>query len=158
MNTYRSNAAVADQNVRMYSSTSATSAYPDARDGAALIGRVLLAVMFVISGFGKLTGFSGTVGYIAGQGLPMPEILAVAAIVIELGGGLAILAGWKTRWVALAMVLFLIVITPIFHNFWSAPEAQAAMQKINFMKNLSILGGFVLLYAFGPGRYSVDHN
>jgi putative oxidoreductase len=127
-----------------------------ARDGVALAGRILLAAMFVISGWGKLMGFAGTVGYIASQGLPLPQLLAAAAIVIELGGGLLILLGWKTHWAALALAVFLVVITPIFHNFWSAPPEAQMGQVINFQKNVSILGGMLLLYALGPGRYSLD--
>jgi putative oxidoreductase len=126
------------------------------RDWAALVGRVLLAGTFVISGFGKITGFEGTAGYIASKGLPLPQILTVIAILIEFGGGLAILLGWKARWAALAMVAFLIVITPVFHGFWAAPPDQVMEQRINFMKNVSILGGMLLLFACGPGRYSVD--
>jgi len=126
------------------------------KDWAALLGRILLAVMFVISGFGKITGFEGTAGYIASKGLPLPQVLAVIAILIEFAGGLAIVAGWKTRWAALAFIVFLIVITPIFHAFWAVPPEQVMAQKINFMKNCSILGGMLLLFAFGPGRFSVD--
>jgi putative oxidoreductase len=83
-------------------------------------------------------------------------LLAAISVVIEVGGGLAILAGWKTRWVALAYIAFLAVISPIFHNFWAAPPDEVLDQQINFMKNMSILGGVALLLAFGPGRYSVD--
>ena len=126
------------------------------KDWAALLGRILLAAMFVISGFGKITGFEGTAGYIASKGLPVPQVLAAIAILIEFAGGLAIVAGWKTRWAALAFIVFLIVITPIFHAFWAVPPEQVMAQKINFMKNCSIVGGMLLLFAFGPGRYSVD--
>jgi len=126
------------------------------KDWAALLGRIVLAVIFVVSGFGKLTGFDGTVGYIAGKGLPVPQLLAAVSILIELGAGLAIVIGWKTRWAALAFIVFLIVITPIFHNYWAVPQEQMMGQQINFMKNLSILGGFLLLLGFGPGRYSLD--
>ena len=126
------------------------------KDALALIGRVLLAGMFIISGWGKVTGYSGTVGYIASQGLPVPQVLAIIAIAIELGAGLAIAFGWKTRWAAVAMAIFLIVITPIFHAFWNVPADQAMAQNINFMKNVSILGGMVLLWAFGPGGFSMD--
>ncbi|HEX6138354.1 MAG TPA: DoxX family protein [Casimicrobiaceae bacterium] len=126
------------------------------KDLAALVGRVLFALMFVISGWGKITGFGGTVGYIASAGLPLPQVLAVIAIIIELGSGIAVILGWKTRWAALLMIVFLIVITPIFHAFWAVPPDQAMMQSINFQKNISILGGALLLLAFGPGRYSVD--
>jgi putative oxidoreductase len=128
------------------------------KDWAALLGRILLAGMFVISGYGKIPGFEGTVGYIAAKGLPVPQLLAAIAILIELGGGLAILLGWKTRWAALALIVFLIVITPIFHGFWAVPPEQVMAQKINFMKNVSILGGMLLLFAFGPGRYSVERS
>lgn len=128
------------------------------KDWAVLLGRILLAVMFVVSGYGKLTGFDGTVGYIASKNLPMPQVLAGLAILIELGGGLAIVIGWKTRWVALAFIAFLIVITPIFHNFWAAPAEQMMGQQVNFMKNLTILGGMLVLFGFGPGRYSVDKS
>ena len=125
-------------------------------DTAALIGRVLMSVIFITSGLGKLIGFSGTEHMIESKGVPLPEFATVIAVLIELGGGLAILLGWKTRWVAAAFVVFLLVITPIFHGFWRMDGAARAANHINFMKNLTILGGFVLLYAFGPGRYSVD--
>lgn len=124
----------------------------------ALVGRAALAAIFIVSGWGKLTGFSGTVGYIASKGLPMPPVLAGLAVAMELGGGILLLVGLKARWVAFAFVGFLIVITPIFHNFWDAPAAQAQMQQINFMKNLAILGGMLMVTAFGPGRWSADRG
>ena len=128
------------------------------RDSVALLGRVLLAAIFIISGWGKITGFSETVDSIADKGLPVPQLLAAISILIELGTGLALVSGWKTRYAALAMVVFLVVITPIFHGFWNVPADQAMMQQINFMKNLSILGGMLVLFAWGPGRYSVDEG
>ena len=126
------------------------------KDWVALFGRAILAVFFVMSGFGKVTGFDGTVGYIASKGLPMPQVLAAIAVLIEVVGGLAIIIGWKTRWAALALIVFLIVITPIFHSYWAVPPGQMMGQQINFMKNVSILGGMLLLFGFGPGRYSAD--
>ena len=126
------------------------------KDWAALLGRILLAGIFVISGFQKITGFEDTVGYIADKALPLPQVLAVIAILIECVGGLAIIAGWKTRWAAVAFIVFLIVITPIFHGYWASPPDQMMEQQINFMKNVAILGGCLLLSAFGPGRYSID--
>ena len=128
------------------------------RDSVALLGRVLLAAIFIISGWGKITGFSETVDSIADKGLPVPQLLAAISILIELGTGLAIVSGWKTRYAALAMVVFLVVITPIFHGFWNVPADQAMMQQINFMKNLSILGGMLVLFAWGPGRYSLAES
>jgi putative oxidoreductase len=125
-------------------------------DGMAFLGRVLLASLFIWSGWAKLTGFSGVAGYIGSKGLPMPQVLAALAVAVELGGGLLLLIGLKARWAALAFVVFLIVITPIFHNYWDVPAAQVQMQQINFMKNIAIMGGMFMVAAFGPGRFSID--
>ena len=128
----------------------------DEKSWAVLVGRMLLALLFVISGFGKIPGFEATAANIASQGFPMPHFFTVLAILLELGGGLAIVLGWKTRWAAAALILFMIVITPIYHRFWGLPPDVAANQHIHFMKNVSILGGLLILFAFGPGRYSLD--
>lgn len=128
------------------------------RDFVALAARILLSAMFIFSGFGKITGFEGTVGYIASQGLPFPQLMAIGAIVCELGAGLLLLVGFKARWAALAIFLFLIPTTVIFHNFWTAPAAEVMSQKINFMKNITIMGGMLLVWAFGPGRISLDRE
>ena len=125
-------------------------------DALALVGRILLGSIFVLSGFQKLMGFSGLAAGIAGKGLPMPEVLAVLTIAIELGAGLLLVVGWKARWAALLLFLFTIPITLTFHNFWAMAGAEAAMNEIHFMKNVSIMGGMLLVAAFGPGRYSVD--
>lgn len=124
----------------------------------ALLGRVLLAAIFLYSGFGKITGFQDSVAYIAGAGLPMPQVLNVLSIVVEIVGGLALLIGFRARWAALAFVVFLIIITPIFHNFWSAPPAEVMSQQINFIKNMAIVGGMLMVMAFGAGGYSVDKD
>jgi putative oxidoreductase len=128
------------------------------KDAVALIGRVALAAMFVISGFGKITGFADTSGFIASAGLPMAEVLTLAAIIVELGGGLAIVFGWMTRWAALALAVFLVVVTLIFHNYWTMPADRQLVDQIMFMKNLSLVGAMLLLCAFGPGRYSIDRQ
>jgi putative oxidoreductase len=125
-------------------------------DALALVGRVLLGVIFVLSGFQKLMGFSGTISAIAGKGLPMPEVLAAATVAIELGAGLLLLLGLKARWAAALLFLFIIPVSLTFHNFWTMEGAAAAMNKIQFMKNLSIMGGMLMVAAFGPGRYSID--
>ena len=127
-------------------------------DWAALVGRILLAILFVPSGFSAITDFAGTVGYVRSEGVPLPEVAAAMRIAIEMGGGLMVLFGWKTRWAALAFIVFLAVITPIFHNFWSAPADAQMLQQIMFMKNAAIGGAFFLLLAFGPGRLSVDRS
>ena len=121
-----------------------------------LIGRVLLALLFVPAGFGKLVGFAGTVGYIASKGVPLPEVAAAIAVAVELGLGILLLVGYQARWAALAMGLFTVVITFIFHNFWAVPPEMVMMQKMSFMKNLAIVGGLFTIAAWGAGAWSVD--
>jgi putative oxidoreductase len=88
--------------------------------------------------------------------MPLPELMAVGAIAVEFVGGLMLVAGWKTRWAAAVIALFLIPTTAIFHNLAGLSGMEAQMQVINILKNLSIMGGMLLLIGFGPGRYSVD--
>jgi putative oxidoreductase len=88
--------------------------------------------------------------------VPFPEICAAIAVVTELGLGLAMLVGFKTRWPALGLAIFVAVITPIFHGYWAVPEAQVMMQKLNFNKNLGLIGGLLAFAAFGAGRLSID--
>jgi len=121
----------------------------------ALIGRILLAVIFILSGFSKIGGFAGTAGYIASKGLPMASVLAALTIVVELGGGLALATGFLARWAALALAVFSVLAAIIFHNFWAVPPEQVMMQNINFMKNISIAGGMLMVFAFGPGSLSL---
>jgi len=125
-------------------------------NSAALIGRILLALIFITSGFGKLTGFDGTVGYIASKGLPLPQVAAAIAIVVELGGGVLLAIGYKARWAALAIGLFTLAAGFLFHDFWNADAAAKMGQAINFWKNVSIAGGMLMVFAFGPGAYSVE--
>ncbi len=127
-----------------------------AQNALTLFGRVLIALLFVPAGWGKLMGFSGVVGYISSKGVPLPQVCAAIAVAAELGLGLCLLVGFKTRWAALGLVVFTIVITPIFHNFWASPEAQVMMQKMNFFKNCAIAGGLMAFAAFGGGAFSVD--
>ena len=125
---------------------------------AALVGRILLAVMFITSGFGKITGFDGTVGYIASKGLPLPQVGAIIAIACELGGGLLLAFGFKARWAGLALAIFTLAAGFLFHDFWNADAAAKMGQTINFWKNVSIAGGMLMVFAFGPGAYSVDRK
>ncbi len=115
-----------------------------------LIGRILLALIFVVSGFNKITGWDGTLGYMASKGIPMTDILLIITIIIELGGGLMIVFGIYARWAAFAIFLFLIPVTLIFHPFWADPE-----QMNNFMKNIAIMGGMLYIITYGSGSYSI---
>jgi putative oxidoreductase len=127
-----------------------------AQNALALLGRVLIAALFAPSGWGKIVGFSGVVGYISSKGVPLPEVAAAIAVAAELGLGLLLLVGWQTRWAALGMAIFTAVITPIFHNYWAVPEAEVMAQRINFFKNVAVVGGLLAFAAFGPGAYSLD--
>jgi len=123
-----------------------------------LVGRVLLALIFIIAGFGKITGFEGTVGYMQAYNVPMTQVLAVLAIIVELGGGLMIAVGGKARWAAAAIFIFVLIASFIFHAFWAVPADQAQLQNIMFMKNLAIMGGMLYIIVYGSGPLSVDKN
>ena len=120
-----------------------------------LVGRVLLASIFVISGFGKITGFAGTSGYIASKGLPLPDLLTIGTIAVEVLGGAMVMVGWKARWGAAALIVFTALATILFHNFWDVPPDQVQNQTINFMKNISIMGGLLYVVSFGSGPNSL---
>jgi putative oxidoreductase len=121
-----------------------------------LVARVLLALIFVTAGFSKLTGLQGTAGYIGSVGLPAPMLLAVAAGVVELVAGVLIVVGWQARWAALALAGFTAVASVLFHNYWAMPAEQQMMQQLMFMKNVSIVGGLLVLFAFGAGPLSLE--
>ncbi len=116
-----------------------------------LAGRVLLAIMFVASGYGKIGGYEGTQGYMESMGVP--GMLLPLVIVLELGGGLAIIAGWQTRMVAILLAGFCLLSALIFHL-----DFADRMQSIMFMKNLAVAGGFLVLAAYGPGALALDNR
>ncbi|MGH8614058.1 MAG: DoxX family protein [Gammaproteobacteria bacterium] len=120
-----------------------------------LIGRILLAAIFMVSGFNKLINFEQSAAYIANADLPVPNLLLVMAALTELVGGVLIAVGYKARWAALMIFLFLIPVTYIFHPFWSVEADQLQQQMIQFQKNLAIMGGMLYIALSGPGRYSV---
>ena len=118
-----------------------------------LASRILLSILFFVAGYGKITHVAGTTGYLGKLGLPMPEVLVWGVIAIELVGALLIVLGWQTRVVAWIMALFTLGTALIGHKFWIDPS-----QATQFMKNLGIMGGFLLLAAYGPGRASIDRR
>lgn len=121
-----------------------------------LVGRVLMAALFLPAGVSKIAGFAGTVGYIASKGVPLPEAAAIIAIIVEVGGGLALILGFKMRWAALALALFTLIATLMFHNYWTLPADQQMMQQLMFMKNIAVIGGLLTLAAWGAGAWSMD--
>ena len=119
-------------------------------DAALAIGRIVLVIIFMFSGLGKLMDISGTAALIASKGLPLPQLLAVGAGIGELAGALAIAVGWQTRLAAVGLILFTAVAAFFIHDFWNLPEgAEREDQMIHAMKNLSMIGGLIVLAAAG---------
>jgi putative oxidoreductase len=129
---------------------------PALTNTAALVGRILLALMFVVAGVGKIGGFDGTVGYIASKGLPLPVVLAAGTVALEIVAGVALIVGYKARWAALALAAFTLLATVIFHAYWAMPAEQQMVQRLMFLKNIAVTGGLLAVFAFGAGRYSLD--
>jgi putative oxidoreductase len=121
-----------------------------------LLGRILLALIFVISGYKKIGGFEQTATYMTSKELPYADVLLVLTIIVELGGGILLILGWKARWAAAAFFLFLIPVSLIFHPFWAVDAAQMQNQFNSFFKNLCIMGGMLYIIAYGAGPLSVD--
>jgi putative oxidoreductase len=128
------------------------------RDELILLARILLMSLFVLYGWGKFLGFTGTVGYMAAVGAPFPTLAAAVAVLMEFFVGLLIIIGFYTRPLALLCALYTLVTALIGHHFWTIADAGRAASEINFYKNISIMGGLLLLCAAGPGRYSIDRK
>ena len=125
---------------------------------AALAGRVLLALLFVLSGVGKVTDPAGTLGYMKSANLPFAQLLLWASVVVEIGASAMLVLGWKARWGAAALFLWMIPVTAVFHNPWAGDPAQAQMQMVHLLKNISIMGGLLFVIAFGPGGWSLERK
>lgn len=125
------------------------------QDKVLLAARLLVVPLFLYSGIGKILAFEVTAGRLPGGAGGFGSVLAVCAIVIELGGSLAFILGVYTRCAAIAFIVFIIMASVMFHNFWAAPPAQVTAQTIQFLKNLGLIGLFGLIWAFGPGAYAL---
>ena len=121
-----------------------------------VVGRILLALIFLMSGIGKIGDWSGTAGYMEFKGMPLVPLFLVGAIVLEVAGSLSVILGFKARWGALALIIFTIPTTLIFHAFWAVPAEQQQIEMIMFMKNLGLTGGLLMVMAFGAGPLSID--
>jgi len=126
------------------------------QDPFALAGRLLMALLFLPAGIGKLTGFAGTVGYISSVGLPMPQLAAVVALVVEIAGGVALVAGFGTRVAAIVLAVFTLAASWFFHAFWALPPDQQMIPQLLFYKNIAVIGGLLTIAAWGAGGWSVD--
>jgi putative oxidoreductase len=119
---------------------------------ASLVGRILLVVIFLVSGYGKLMDPAGTKQFMANMGhLPYVDVLFICTVIVELGGGLMVLVGWKARLAALVLCLFLIPVTLTFHTNFAD-----RMQQLHFLTNLSIMGGLLMVVVYGAGAISID--
>lgn len=132
--------------------------FGQSNDAVLLVSRILLATLFVLFGWAKITGFSGTVGYMAQVGAPAPMLSAIIAVVMELGVGILIVLGFYTRPLAVLLALYTIATAFIGHHFWNETGMTQMENMINFYKNVSIAGGLVALAVTGPGRFSIDRK
>jgi putative oxidoreductase len=146
------------QHTGIVQSSHQDKAPPALADWASAIGRVALAALFLWSGYGKLAYMDGNVGYMKAYGFPAAELLIWPALVIELVAGMMLLVGWKVRLAAVALALFTIPATFIFHAYWGVPADQVLNQQIHFMKILAILGGLLGVLAHGAGSYALDRQ
>ena len=122
-----------------------------------LLGRILLALVFLIAGVRKVMAPAASAGYLAKLGFPAPEVMVWVAIAFELGGAILLILGWKTRWAAYALALFTLVASFAAHRFWEISDAgQYANQMNHFLKNLAIIGGMLFVWACGPGSLAVE--
>ena len=118
---------------------------------ASLVGRLMIGLPFAMSGFGKLAAYGATTAYIASAGLPVPPLAWVIAVLLELGGGLLLIAGYQARSVALALAVFSLATAAAFHNNFADQN-----QMIHFLKNVMMAGGLLQIFAFGAGAFSLD--
>jgi len=121
-----------------------------------LAARVLMVALFLPAGISKVTGFEGTVGYIASVGLPFPTMGAALALIVEIAGSLALLAGFATRISALILAVFTLVASFYFHAYWAVPADQAFVTQLLFFKNIAVVGGLLAIAANGAGQWSLD--
>jgi putative oxidoreductase len=117
-----------------------------------VLGRVLLSVIFILSGLGKLPHFHDIAGMMAAKGIPLASVALVLTLFIEIGGGLLVLTGYKAQYAALVMALWLIPVTLVFHHFWGIPAEQQQDQTVHFLKNVAIMGGLLILAYASPEK------
>ena len=124
-------------------------------DAVALIARIAVGLIFVTSGWEKLMNVAGFSAMLAKRGVPAPSLLGWIGAIVEFGGGVMIIFGIKIRYAAMLMILFVIVATAIAHRYWEFAGTDLPIQRTNFWKNLTIIGGLLFMFLAGAGRYSI---
>lgn len=132
------------------------SLFDGQRDIIILIARILLMILFVLSGWAKLTGFDGTVGYMTSLGAPAPMLAAAIAVIMEFVVAILLILGFYTRPLAFLFALFVLGTALLGHPFWNMVDPERSANMTQFLKNMAIMGGLLLLAVSGPGRFSVD--
>ena len=135
-----------------------TTLFEDRKNELLLVARILLMVLFVKFGWSKLTDFSGTVAYMAKTGAPVPMLAAIVAIVMELAVAFSIVVGFYARPLAIVIAIYTFGTAIIAHHYWNMTGMAQSANMVNFYKNLSIIGGLLLLSVTGPGKYSLDRK
>jgi putative oxidoreductase len=125
-------------------------------DFVLLVARLAVAALFLPSGFSKLFGLSGFAAFLAGKGVPFPEVLAFVGAAAEVAGPVALVLGIAPRLTAVALVAFTLVATLISHAYWDVPEAARKAQEIQFFKNVAIVGGLLFYFVSGPGAFRLS--
>jgi putative oxidoreductase len=126
------------------------------RDPLLLIARVLFMVLFLIAGLEKAEAFSGTVAYFTKIHTPLPELATIISILVELPIAIAVVLGWQTRWLALILIPYTLGSAYFGHQYWTAEGPAYTNLLYHFYKNVSICGGFIVLFVAGAGRFSID--
>lgn len=126
------------------------------QDALLLAARILLALLFLIFGWDKLTNYSGTVQYMVHVGAPLPTLATIIAIIMEFFVSIAIIAGIATRPLAVLLAIYTVGTALIGHHYWTMTGMARFENEINFFKNVSIIGGLLVLYVTGPGAYSLS--
>ena len=129
---------------------------PAAQSQALLVGRVLIAALFLVAGINKLMAPAASAGYFAKLGFPAADVLVWVSIVVEIGGAALLIAGWQTRRVAWLLIAFTAIATFMAHRFWQVDAAQYGNQLNHFLKNAAIVGGLLYVVVFGAGSVSLD--
>ena len=122
-----------------------------------LIGRVLIAALFLPAGITKLTNFAGTVGYFTSLGITAPSFMTGVVIAVEILGSIAILLGFRTALASIGLAAFTLIASVIGHAYWAAPADQAFIAQLLFFKNIAVIGGLLVLASVGSGKFGIDN-